>query len=84
MEPALNSVLRILLRTSSRQEFVAADYVFKSFCEVFVTTASLLCAVYYVTIEILPILCRLEDILDLTLSFLLHYNPFLNFVLIDR
>ncbi|CAH9069046.1 unnamed protein product [Cuscuta europaea] len=33
MEPALNSLLRILLRTSSRQEFVAADYVFKSFCE---------------------------------------------------
>ncbi|VFQ68032.1 unnamed protein product [Cuscuta campestris] len=33
MEPALNSVLRILLRTSSRQEFVAADYLFKSFCE---------------------------------------------------
>nr|GMC98179.1 golgin candidate 6 [Ipomoea batatas] len=33
VEPALNSVLRILLRTSSRQEFVAADYVFKSFCE---------------------------------------------------
>ena len=34
MEPALNSILRILLRTSSLQEFIAADYVFKSFCEV--------------------------------------------------
>lgn len=34
MEPALNSILRISLRTSSMQEFVAADYVFKSFCEV--------------------------------------------------
>ena len=33
-EPALNSILRIILRTSSTQEFVAADYVFKSFCEV--------------------------------------------------
>ncbi|XP_050271029.1 golgin candidate 6 isoform X1 [Quercus robur] len=32
-EPALNSILRILLRTSSMQEFIAADYVFKSFCE---------------------------------------------------
>nr|XP_023912419.1 golgin candidate 6-like [Quercus suber] len=33
MEPALNSILRILLRTSSMQEFIAADYLFKSFCE---------------------------------------------------
>ncbi|XP_068303794.1 golgin candidate 6-like [Pyrus communis] len=32
-EPALNSILRIILRTSSMQEFVAADYVFKRFCE---------------------------------------------------
>ncbi|PRQ54047.1 hypothetical protein RchiOBHm_Chr2g0173241 [Rosa chinensis] len=32
-EAALNSILRIILRTSSVQEFVAADYVFKSFCE---------------------------------------------------
>lgn len=32
-EPALNSILRIILRTSSTQEFVAADYVFKNFCE---------------------------------------------------
>ncbi|KAL4653314.1 hypothetical protein ACB092_01G294000 [Castanea dentata] len=32
-EPAMNSILRILLRTSSMQEFIAADYVFKSFCE---------------------------------------------------
>ncbi|KAJ1388316.1 Vesicle tethering protein [Sesbania bispinosa] len=31
VEPALNSILRILLRTSSMQEFIAADYVFKSF-----------------------------------------------------
>lgn len=34
VEPALNSILRIILRSSSMQEFVAADYVFKSFCEV--------------------------------------------------
>ncbi|GFZ06706.1 golgin Putative 6 [Actinidia rufa] len=33
VEPALNSILRIILRTSSMQEFVAADYVFMSFCE---------------------------------------------------
>ncbi|KAM7482211.1 hypothetical protein LguiB_006794 [Lonicera macranthoides] len=33
VEPALNSILRIILRTSSIQEFVAADYVFKRFCE---------------------------------------------------
>ncbi|XP_010554063.1 PREDICTED: golgin candidate 6-like isoform X2 [Tarenaya hassleriana] len=33
IEPALNSILRIILRTSSLQEFVAADYVFKTFCE---------------------------------------------------
>ncbi|KAG4926247.1 hypothetical protein JHK84_051922 [Glycine max] len=33
VEPALNSILRILLRTSSMQEFIAADYIFKSFCE---------------------------------------------------
>ncbi|KAF3444560.1 hypothetical protein FNV43_RR14252 [Rhamnella rubrinervis] len=32
-EAALNSILRIILRTSSMQEFLAADYVFKSFCE---------------------------------------------------
>ncbi|KAL8106915.1 golgin candidate 6 [Apium graveolens] len=32
-ESALNSVLRILLRTSSVQEFLAADYIFKCFCE---------------------------------------------------
>ncbi|GAB4847893.1 Golgin candidate 6 [Ancistrocladus abbreviatus] len=32
-EPALNSILRIILRTSSMAEFVAADHVFKSFCE---------------------------------------------------
>ncbi|KZV15363.1 golgin candidate 6 [Dorcoceras hygrometricum] len=33
VEPALNSILRIILRTSSMQEFFAADSVFKSFCE---------------------------------------------------
>ncbi|KAL2935554.1 Golgin candidate 6 [Bienertia sinuspersici] len=32
-EPALNSILRIILRTSSMQEFIDADYVFKNFCE---------------------------------------------------
>ncbi|KAL1834785.1 hypothetical protein ACET3Z_004436 [Daucus carota] len=32
-ESALNSVLRIVLRTSSVQEFLAADYIFKCFCE---------------------------------------------------
>lgn len=33
VEPALNSILRIILRTSSVQEFIEADHVFKSFCE---------------------------------------------------
>ncbi|CAN4127324.1 unnamed protein product [Withania somnifera] len=33
LEPALNSVLRILLRTSSKQEFIEADYIFKNFCQ---------------------------------------------------
>ncbi|KAK6913056.1 Vesicle tethering protein Uso1/P115-like, head domain [Dillenia turbinata] len=33
IEPALNSILRINLRTSSLQEFAAADYIFKCFCE---------------------------------------------------
>ncbi|KAJ8422117.1 hypothetical protein Cgig2_025302 [Carnegiea gigantea] len=33
VEPALNSILRVILRTSSVQEFVAADCVFKNFCE---------------------------------------------------
>ncbi|KAH7689813.1 Vesicle tethering protein p115-like protein [Dioscorea alata] len=33
VEPALNAILRITLRTSIIQEFVAADYVFKCFCE---------------------------------------------------
>ncbi|KAL2320175.1 hypothetical protein Fmac_029144 [Flemingia macrophylla] len=33
VEPALNSILRIILRTSSMQEFIAADFVYKSFCE---------------------------------------------------
>ncbi|RWW32333.1 hypothetical protein GW17_00002997 [Ensete ventricosum] len=34
LEPALNAIFRIILRTSTLQEFVAADYVFKCFCEV--------------------------------------------------
>ncbi|KAF5186898.1 golgin candidate [Thalictrum thalictroides] len=33
-ELALNSILRIILRTSSLQEFSAADFIFKCFCEV--------------------------------------------------
>ncbi|MCL7021468.1 hypothetical protein MKW94_024356 [Papaver nudicaule] len=33
VEPALNSILCILLRASSAQEFVAADFVFRCFCE---------------------------------------------------
>ncbi|KAJ0967728.1 hypothetical protein J5N97_024645 [Dioscorea zingiberensis] len=33
VEPALNAILRITLRTNTVQEFVAADYVFKCFCE---------------------------------------------------
>ncbi|XP_057810431.1 golgin candidate 6-like [Salvia miltiorrhiza] len=33
VEPALNSILRIILRTSSTQEFLAADYVLQNFCE---------------------------------------------------
>ncbi|XP_015576207.2 golgin candidate 6 isoform X1 [Ricinus communis] len=33
VEPALNSILRIILHTSSIQEFTAADNVFKIFCE---------------------------------------------------
>lgn len=33
VEPALNSILRIFLRTSSLQECIAAEYVFKCFCE---------------------------------------------------
>ncbi|KAI3840527.1 hypothetical protein MKW92_023904 [Papaver armeniacum] len=32
-ELALNSILLTILRTSSTQEFLAADYVFKRFCE---------------------------------------------------
>jgi hypothetical protein len=36
VQPALNAILSIILRTSVAQEFVAADYVFKCFCEVFV------------------------------------------------
>ncbi|KAM7266892.1 hypothetical protein ACFE04_009058 [Oxalis oulophora] len=32
-EPALNSILRIILQTSVVQEFLAADSVFKNFCE---------------------------------------------------
>ncbi|KAI3997500.1 hypothetical protein MKX01_008107 [Papaver californicum] len=33
VEPALNSILRILLRGSTAHEFVAADFVFRCFCE---------------------------------------------------
>uniref|UniRef100_A0A453K2C0 Vesicle tethering protein Uso1/P115-like head domain-containing protein n=1 Tax=Aegilops tauschii subsp. strangulata TaxID=200361 RepID=A0A453K2C0_AEGTS len=33
VQPALNAILAIILRTSVAQEFVAADYVFKCFCE---------------------------------------------------
>nr|ATG70663.1 golgin candidate 6 [Microbiota decussata] len=33
VEPALNSILRIFLRTSSLQECIAAEFVFKCFCE---------------------------------------------------
>ncbi|CAL5434008.1 unnamed protein product [Camellia sinensis] len=33
VEPALYSILRIILRISNMQEFVATDYVFKCFCE---------------------------------------------------
>ncbi|KAL6540421.1 Golgin candidate 6 [Orobanche minor] len=32
-EPALNSILRIILRTTSTQEFIAADCVLQNFCE---------------------------------------------------
>ncbi|KAG9446082.1 hypothetical protein H6P81_012210 [Aristolochia fimbriata] len=32
-EPALNSILQIVLRTSDVEEFLAAEYVFKCFCE---------------------------------------------------
>ncbi|KAL6509115.1 Golgin candidate 6 [Orobanche gracilis] len=32
-EPALSSILRIILRTTSTQEFIAADYVLQNFCE---------------------------------------------------
>ncbi|CAD6267644.1 unnamed protein product [Miscanthus lutarioriparius] len=33
VQPALNAIFSIILRTSITQEFVAADYVFKCFCE---------------------------------------------------
>ncbi|KAG2629753.1 hypothetical protein PVAP13_3KG449906 [Panicum virgatum] len=33
VQPALNAILSIILRTSIAQEFVAADFVFKCFCE---------------------------------------------------
>ncbi|XP_022740122.1 golgin candidate 6-like isoform X2 [Durio zibethinus] len=42
VEPALNSILRIILRTSSIQEFIAADHVFKNFCETCCRAASVL------------------------------------------
>lgn len=47
LEPALNSILRIILRTSSKQEFVAADYVFKCFCEVSVVDFFLLMVAHH-------------------------------------
>jgi hypothetical protein len=34
VEPALSAIFRIVLRASLVQEFLAADYVIKSFCEV--------------------------------------------------
>lgn len=34
LEPAINATFRIILRTSTIQEFIAADYVLKRFCEV--------------------------------------------------
>lgn len=34
VQPALNAIFSIILRTSIAQEFAAADYVFKCFCEV--------------------------------------------------
>ncbi|GJX45671.1 golgin candidate 6 [Tanacetum coccineum] len=37
VEPALISILQIILRIISMQEFIAADYVFKSFCEVLIS-----------------------------------------------
>jgi hypothetical protein len=45
-EPALHAVLRVLLRTSNINECIAADYVFKCFCEV--TSRSELSACYRV------------------------------------
>ncbi|XP_069149957.1 golgin candidate 6-like isoform X5 [Solanum lycopersicum] len=33
LEPALKSVFQMVLRTSSKQEFMAADYLFKNFCQ---------------------------------------------------
>ncbi|WOL07815.1 golgin candidate 6 [Canna indica] len=33
LEPALNAIFRIILRTSTIQEFISADYVLKRFCE---------------------------------------------------
>lgn len=48
-EPALHGVLRVLLRTSNINECIAADYVFKCFCEVvlqFLVPAGLHAQVY--------------------------------------
>jgi hypothetical protein len=44
VQPALNAIFSIILRTSVAQEFVAADYVFKCFCEVAVL---LLCSRFF-------------------------------------
>lgn len=38
LEPALKSVFQMVLRTSSKQEFMAADYLFKNFCQVGILT----------------------------------------------
>ena len=55
VEPALNSILRIILRTISMKEFIAADYVFKSFCEVFILKLlSTIWFFYWAKIYILP------------------------------
>jgi hypothetical protein len=37
VQPALNGILSIILQASVAQDFVAADYVFKCFCEVFIS-----------------------------------------------
>lgn len=34
LEPALSATFRVILRATAIQEFIAADYVLKCFCEV--------------------------------------------------